>query len=55
MRIMVTGSNGQLGTELMALLGAAAHHELVGLDLPDHDLTDRDVVLGAITGWRPRW
>ncbi len=53
MRILVTGANGQLGTELMALLGSAGHHEVVGLDLPDHDLTDRDVVLGAITGWGP--
>jgi len=53
MRILVTGSNGQLGTELMELLGRARHHELLGLDLPDHDLTDRDRVLGAITGWEP--
>ena len=45
--------NGQLGTELMALLGTAAHHEVLGLDLPEHDLTDRDHVLGSITGWRP--
>lgn len=53
MRVLVTGSSGQLGTELMALLAASPQHEAVGLDLPDHDLTDRDVVLGAITGWRP--
>ena len=30
----------------MALLGAQAHHEVLGLDLPEHDLTDRDHVLG---------
>ena len=53
MRILVTGANGQLGTELMALLGAADHHEVLGLDLPDHDLTDRDHVLAVITQWRP--
>lgn len=53
MRILVTGANGQLGTDLMALLGAADHHEVLGLDLPDHDLTDRDHVLAVITQWRP--
>ena len=53
MRIVVTGANGQLGTDLMALLGAQEHHEVLGLDLPDHDLTDRDHVLAVITSWRP--
>ena len=53
MRILVTGANGQLGTDLMALLGAAGHHVVLGLDLPDHDLTDRDHVLAVITQWRP--
>lgn len=53
MRIVVTGSNGQLGTEVMALLGAADRHEVLGLDLPDHDLTDRDHVLGVVTDFGP--
>ncbi|HPG15542.1 MAG TPA: dTDP-4-dehydrorhamnose reductase [Microthrixaceae bacterium] len=53
MRIVVTGSNGQLGTEVMDLLGASDHHEVLGLDLPDHDLTDRDHVLGVITSFEP--
>lgn len=53
MRIVVTGSNGQLGTEVMDLLGAADHHEVLGLDLPDHDLTDRDHVLGVVTSFEP--
>jgi dTDP-4-dehydrorhamnose reductase len=52
-RILVTGSNGQLGTELMALLSPQGHHEVLGLDLPAHDLTDRDHVLGVVTQWRP--
>jgi dTDP-4-dehydrorhamnose reductase len=52
-RLLVTGANGQLGTDLMALLGAQEHHEVLGLDLPDHDLTDRDHVLAVITSWRP--
>ena len=53
MRLLVTGSNGQLGTEVMELLQAAGTHEVLGLDLPDHDLTDRDHVLGVITQWQP--
>ena len=53
MRIVVPGSRGQLGTELVALLEAAGHHEVLGLDLPEHDLTDRDHVLGVLTTWRP--
>jgi dTDP-4-dehydrorhamnose reductase len=53
MRILVTGSEGQLGRELMGCIEAQAHHEALGLDLPLHDLTDRDVTLGAITGWEP--
>jgi dTDP-4-dehydrorhamnose reductase len=53
MRIVVTGSNGQLGTELMALVASQSHHEVLGLDLPDHDLTDRDHVLGVLTSWEP--
>jgi dTDP-4-dehydrorhamnose reductase len=52
-RIVVTGSNGQLGTELVQLLGSQPHHEVLGLDLPDHDLTDRDHVLGVLTTWEP--
>jgi dTDP-4-dehydrorhamnose reductase len=53
MKILVTGSRGQLGTEVMALLEGAHHHEVLGLDLPDHDLTDRDHVLGVLTSWQP--
>jgi dTDP-4-dehydrorhamnose reductase len=53
MKILVTGSRGQLGTEVMALLERADHHEVLGLDLPDHDLTDRDHVLGVLTSWQP--
>ena len=53
MRIVVTGSNGQLGTEVMDLLGRSEHHEVLGLDLPDHDLTDRDHVLGVVTSVEP--
>ena len=53
MRILVTGSKGQLGAELVELLSTQPHHEVLGLDLPEHDLCDRDLVLGAITQWQP--
>ncbi len=53
MRILVTGSNGQLGSELMALLEGAGTHELLGLDLPEHDLTDRNHVLAVVSDWAP--
>jgi len=50
-RIIVTGSHGQLGTELLTLL--EPNHEVVGLDLHNCDLTDRDAVLAAIVGTEP--
>ncbi len=53
MKILVTGSRGQLGTELMALLGAVDHHEVIGVDLPEVDLTDRDQTLGLVTRLAP--
>lgn len=37
MRILITGANGQLGRALRPLL---AGHELLGIDLPDVDITD---------------
>ncbi len=53
MRILVTGSTGQLGTELVELLGTQTHHEVLGVSRPHHDVTDRHDMLGLITQWRP--
>ncbi|MCB1256304.1 MAG: dTDP-4-dehydrorhamnose reductase [Microthrixaceae bacterium] len=53
MRILVTGSAGQLGTELVELISAQSHHELIAVDLPEFDLTNRDVTLGVITSNAP--
>ena len=50
MRIVVTGSGGQLGSELCRQLGSGA----VGLDLPDFDLTDRDWVVRTLTEIAPQ-
>ncbi len=44
MKILVTGANGQLGTELQPLLEP---HDVVAIDLPELDITDRALVLGA--------
>ncbi len=48
--IVITGSGGQLGGELLRQIGAAA----VGLDLPDLDLTDRLGTLAVLRSLRPR-
>lgn len=53
MRIIVTGSKGQLGNEIIPRLDAAGHHEVLGLDLHNCDLTNRDAVLGAIGEFAP--
>ncbi len=50
MTIAVTGSEGQLGSELCRQLGG----EAVGLDLPRFDLIDRDRVVRTLTEIAPR-
>ena len=50
MKIFVTGARGQLGTELMPLLEP---HEVLGVDLPELDITDRALVLGALHDFGP--
>jgi dTDP-4-dehydrorhamnose reductase len=51
-RILITGARGQLGTELMATCTAAGD-DVVGIDLPDVDVTSRDRALAAITSVQP--
>jgi dTDP-4-dehydrorhamnose reductase len=53
MRILVTGSKGQLGTEVVTLLQTRGDHDVLGLDLPDHDLTDRRHILDVVASFRP--
>lgn len=52
MRWLVIGCNGQLGSDLMAVLPAAGH-EAVGLDLPDIDITQPESVAQALRGAQP--
>jgi len=50
LRIAITGHKGQLGT---ALLNALAGAELLGLDLPEHDITDPLAIRETIVEFRP--
>ncbi|MBN1583811.1 MAG: dTDP-4-dehydrorhamnose reductase [Anaerolineae bacterium] len=50
MRIVVTGHKGQLG---QALLQVLQQDELLGLDLPEYDITDAQAIGKAICDFRP--
>ena len=50
MRIAVTGSKGQLGSTLMGRLAAKS---TLGLDLPEHDLTDLGATVDILEGFGP--
>src|SRR5512139_2568215 len=50
MRILITGSKGQLGRALMRRL---AHHDLLGVDLPEIDLTDLSTARSSIAAFKP--
>ncbi|MDD5563100.1 MAG: dTDP-4-dehydrorhamnose reductase [Thermoanaerobaculaceae bacterium] len=52
MRLLVTGSRGQLGRALQRA-AAAAGHEFVGCDLPELDITDAAAVRTAVARSRP--
>lgn len=45
MRILLTGHKGQLGRTLMQLLDA---HVTWGIDLPEHDITDRAPIMNVV-------
>lgn len=49
-RIAITGYKGQLGT---ALFQALAGHKLLGLDLPDHDISDPGSIGQALDSFAP--
>jgi dTDP-4-dehydrorhamnose reductase len=52
MRVLITGADGQVGRELVAVF-AAAGHEVVATDQHSLDVGDRDQVLQAISSVRP--
>jgi dTDP-4-dehydrorhamnose reductase len=50
MRIAITGHKGQLGQALQTVLG---REELLGIDLPQHDITDYPPLHDAICAFSP--
>ena len=50
MRIVITGHKGQLGQALQRLL---QQDEVLGIDLPEHDITDPRAVSQTIGAFRP--
>lgn len=50
MRIYITGAKGQLGRALMRRL---AHHDLLGVDLPEVDLTDLSAARSSLAAFKP--
>jgi dTDP-4-dehydrorhamnose reductase len=50
MRVAVTGHKGQLGREL---LRALAGHEILGLDVPEHDITAYPAIADTIAAFAP--
>lgn len=53
MRVLVTGAAGQVGREVVELLGASAHHECLSLTRSDLDISDRERVLQVAAEWAP--
>jgi dTDP-4-dehydrorhamnose reductase len=50
MRVVITGHKGQLGGALQEVL---AGEELLGLDLPEHDITDPTTIVEQVVNFRP--
>ncbi len=50
MRLYITGSKGQLGRALMRRL---SQHDLLGVDLPEVDLTDLSATRSSLAAFRP--
>jgi len=50
MRIAITGHKGQLG---QALIEALADDEILGLDIPEHDITQARAISDAICRFKP--
>ncbi|MDT9547253.1 MAG: dTDP-4-dehydrorhamnose reductase [Chlorobium sp.] len=53
MNILVTGSNGQLGSELQELSRSISDHSFFFYDLPELDITDSEAVMSAVAECRP--
>lgn len=51
MRLIITGHKGQLGRALWRAL--ESDHDLLGMDLPEHDITDPAETAQTVTAFRP--
>jgi dTDP-4-dehydrorhamnose reductase len=52
-KILITGAAGQLGLDLTRVAAQDGHHQVVAADRARLDVTDRDLVLAALTELRP--
>ena len=50
MNILITGASGQLG---LALRKELTQHEIIGVDLPDHDISDKKIVNELMAEHKP--
>ena len=55
MRVLMTGSSGQLGSKLVELLERERQHEVRATDIPSLDITRETDVQEAVRAFRPRW
>ncbi len=50
MKLLLTGHKGQLGRTLLPMLTA---HDILGIDLPEHDITDRETFTALVSNFHP--
>lgn len=53
MRVLVTGAAGQLGSELVSLFGARSGDSVLGVDLPEVDITSAASVAAVFSSFAP--
>lgn len=51
MKVLVTGSRGMLGSDLVDVLGMK--HSVIGVDIDEIDITDRQAVQDRMAAWSP--
>ncbi len=55
MKILVTGANGQLGTETVSLLSQDGDYEVRAYDRQELDITNAEQVMKKVCDFRPDW